>query len=261
MRLVALSVPVLLSLAALGFAQGNPAGQAAAGPAGSAAARAPRGLTAEQVLEKYIEATGGRAAYEKHKSLVLKGSMEAVGLNIKGAIEAYSKAPNKALAITELPGVGTQKQGYNGTVGWASDALSGVRELTGVELAQFKRASTFNSDIRWRELWKSAELVGVEKVGDRDAYAVRLTPKEGEGNPVTNYYDTKTFLLLRSDSVQESPLGTLPVTSLMSDYRTVGGVKMPFLLEQKLPTMTIRISFSEAVFDVPIEDARFEKPQ
>jgi zinc protease len=256
-RLAALTAAVCLGFAAGALAQSTPAPK----PATGAAAKAPKTMTAEQVLDKSVEAIGGRAALEKHTTFVMKGTMEAVGLNIKGPIEVYAKAPNKMLAVSELPGVGTSKQGYSGTVGWSNDPLSGSRELSGVELAQLKRAATFGAESQWRKLYKSAELTGTEQVGGRNTYVVKLTPAEGEGSPVLNYYDAETFLLLRSDSVQESPMGTIPVTTITSDYREIGGVKMPFVMEQQLATMTIRTTFAEMTFDVPLEDAKFDKPK
>ena len=34
---------------------------------------------AETILDKYVEATGGKAAYQKHHSEISKGTLEAVG--------------------------------------------------------------------------------------------------------------------------------------------------------------------------------------
>jgi hypothetical protein len=254
--LAAIAAAFLFGTAAVAFGQAAPATKPAGAPAAGDAAKA---MTAEQVLEKHVEAIGGRAAMEKHSTLTMKGTIEVVGMGMKGPIEVYSKAPNKLLVTTEIPGFGTSKQGFNGTVAWSSDPVSGMRELSGVELAQFKRGATFAAEARWRELWKSAELTGTQKVGDREAYVVKLTP--AEGNPTTNYYDAATFLLLRSDTTQEGPMGTFPTTTSFSDYREVSGVKLPFGMEQQAATVTLRFNFTEATYGTPIDDATFEKPQ
>jgi hypothetical protein len=229
---------------------------------GAAPKAAPKAaLTAEQILDKAVEASGGRAAYEKHTSLVLKGTFAIPNQSLNGTIEVYSKAPNLSLAVTNIPNIFSQSEGFDGASAWSKDTLSGMRSKTGVELATARRAATFNADLKWRELWKGVELVGAGKVGDRDAHVVKFIPKDGEGSPLTNYYDAETFLLLRSDSIQESPQGTIPVTSLFSDYRTVGGIKTPFAIEQQIPIMTMKMTVTEMTFDVPIEDAKFAKPQ
>jgi hypothetical protein len=233
----------------------KPTAPAGAAPAPSAS------LSAEQILDKAVEMSGGRAAYEKHTSLVMKGGFAIPSQGINGTIEVVSKAPNKSLVVSTIPGVLTQTEGFDGETAWSKDTMNGLRTKTGVELATTRRTAVFNADLKWRELWKGVELVGREKVGGRDAYAVKFLPKEGEGNPQTNYYDAETFLLLRSDSIQEGPMGTVPVTSLFSDYRPVGGIQTPHVIEQQLPIMTVKLTVTEVAYDLPIEDARFAKPQ
>ena len=51
------------------------------------------------------------------------------------------------------------------------------------------------------------------------------------------------------------------VVTTFSDYRDVGGVKIPFVTEQQMPTASLRLTFTEAAFDVKIDDAKFAKPQ
>lgn len=219
-------------------------------------------LTADQVLERYVEAVGGRKAFEGHTSFVLKGTLEMVNVRIKGTTEIYAAAPNRLAAITDLEGIGRILQIYDGARAWASDPFSGTRELSGVEAALIRRQALFNSDLKWRDLWESVELVDAPTpAGDRLTYAVKLTPKAGEGNPVTNFYDAETFLLVRTETIIETPQATTPSVTRLGDYRTVGGVKIPFHTEQELSNVLLRITFTEAVFDVKIDDAKFTRPR
>jgi 5-methyltetrahydropteroyltriglutamate--homocysteine methyltransferase len=59
-------------------------------------------LTAEQILEKSVEATGGREAYARLASTRARGSIEFIGQHLHGTIELYAKAPNKRLLVTDL---------------------------------------------------------------------------------------------------------------------------------------------------------------
>ncbi len=52
---------------------------------------------AEEVLDQYVEATGGKAAYEKIKNRVSKGTMEVTGAGLKGDIRETSAAPAKSV--------------------------------------------------------------------------------------------------------------------------------------------------------------------
>jgi hypothetical protein len=218
-------------------------------------------LTAEQILDKAVDMSGGRAAYEKHSSLVLKGNFSIPAQSLSGTIEVFSKAPNMTYARTTIPGIITQTEVFDGTNGWSKDSMTGLRTKTASELAVARRSSVFNADLKWRELWKGVELVGRNKVGERDAYVVKFIPKDGEGSAQTNYYDAESFLLLRSDLVQESPMGTMPVTTLFSDYRPVGGIKTPFSIEYQTSLMTMTMTVTEVNYDVAIEDSMFVKPQ
>jgi hypothetical protein len=249
MKRIALAVAAALALApAPAPAQEKPA-----------AKPAPK-LTAEQVLDRFVEATGGRDAYKKHTSLVIKADVEIVGQGVNGIMESYAVAPDRFASTVVIAGLGTIREVYDGTHGWESSALAGVRELSGVELALLRRQATFGADADWRRVWKSVELVGTQPLGDRTAYVVKLTPKDGEGHPVTNFYDAETFLLVRSETLFESESVTAPVVVLLSDYRDVGGVKLAFASEQQLPSFNLRVTATEATFDAKVDDAKFAKP-
>lgn len=216
-------------------------------------------LTAEQVLEKHVEAIGGRKALARHGSMRLRGRVELLNTGLAGITEIQVKAPNLYFSSTYLAGIGTITQGFDGTVGWSKDPLNGLRELSGQELSLVKRLGTFNAEADWRKVWKQAELLGTLKAGERDAYAVRLTADDGSA--VTNYYDTSTFLLLRSEMTVETRAATVPITTNVIAYQAIDGVKVPSETEQILPTGTLRTTFDEISFDKPVDDALFAKPK
>ena len=229
-------------------------------PSAALAAQKAAPLTAEQVLDRHVAALGGREALSKVTSIVMKGRLEIPNQNLKGTVVSYAKAPNKKLEIVTIDGVGAQKEAFDGTNGWASDPFNGTRQLSGAELGVLRRGARLDSEVNWREHWKSAELAGPKQIGGRDAYAVKLTPKEGEGTPVTNYYDAETFLLVRSELVQETPQGTMPVAIVPSDYRAVDGVMIPFAIDQEVAMMKVLVRFDEAKINAGVDDAMFAKP-
>src|SRR5208282_1577640 len=51
--------------------------------------------TVDQVVDRYIQATGGRAAWQKALSRVSKGTIEVPAMNLSGTIEIYEKAPDQ----------------------------------------------------------------------------------------------------------------------------------------------------------------------
>lgn len=215
-------------------------------------------LTVDQVMEKYIAASGGRAAYNKIKSTVVKATLEIAPNGLKGTFTVSAKAPNMLLVSQNITGIGDIRQGYDGKTGWSQDPLTGLRTLEGTELATLQREATFNGPLRWKELFKTAQMLGVKEMDGKKVYAIKLTP--AVGNPVTQYFDVKTFLLAGEDTVQESAQGKLPVHAIMGDYHVVDGVKEPFLLEQKLGPADVTMKVTEVKNNVPLEDAIFAKP-
>src|SRR5437868_4503983 len=147
---------------------------------------------AETILDKYIESTGGKAAYEKNHNEVSSGTMEFVGKGIKGNISSYRAEPDKSYTEIDIQGIGKVKEGSDGKVAWSISAMQGPRLKEGEEKAGAFQAARFNADLNWRDTYK-AEITGVEKVDGKDCYKVLMTPKEGM--PMTRYYEKKSNLL------------------------------------------------------------------
>ena len=218
----------------------------------------PTQITAEEILEKNIAAIGGRKAIEKSASYCLKATLEIRGRSVQGALEVCGKAPDRMLTVTTIDKVGVIKQGFDGKAGWSQDPYQGLRTLEGDELERVKRLAVFNSELKWRELFIKAELAGREKVGEQDAYVIRLT--SSDGGSVSRYYDAATFLLLRADAVDEGPQGKIPVETIYTDYREVDGVKTAFQWTQKTPVGEVIIKITEVKTNAEIDDSRFAKP-
>ena len=61
--------------------------------------------SADQIIEKYVQAMGGKAALEKLNSRTTKASFEIPSMGAGGTVETFAKAPNKSLAIITVPGL------------------------------------------------------------------------------------------------------------------------------------------------------------
>jgi outer membrane lipoprotein-sorting protein len=212
----------------------------------------------DQILDKFTTALGGKAAIEKQTSRVSKGTFDIPAMGASGAITLYGKAPNKNLVVIEIPGFGTINQGYNGSVGWAQDPTSGLREITGGELAAAKREAEFYSDLKFKELFPKMVVKGKEKVGASDAYVIEATP--AEGSPQKFYFDVETGLLARVDVEAVSPQGKIPFEVYLEDYKAVDGVKMPFTVRRTSPAISFTIKLDKVEHNVAIDDAKFNKP-
>jgi hypothetical protein len=222
----------------------------------AAAGAAP--LTAEQILERSIAATGGRKAIEAVTSTVAKGEIEILPQHAHALIEYYAKAPAKRLIVTQFEGVGEVLQGCDGAAAWTQDPGRGLRILAGAEKDDALRECVFHAEIQWRDFYPKVELTGKEKVGEREAYKIVMTPARGK--PVTRYIDAENFLIIRQISTRESSEGAVTIDAELSDYRDVGGVKVPFLIRQKMQGYELLIKMIVIENNAPIDDARFARP-
>src|SRR5438105_1450631 len=123
---------------------------------------------AEVILDKYIEVTGGKAAFAKHHTDVSVGTVEFAAMGIKAKMTSYSMEPNKFLAEVTIEGIGKIMEGSNGEVAWGTSAMQGPRVKEGDEKAESILHGTFNADLRWKELYPKVETVAAESVDGKD---------------------------------------------------------------------------------------------
>ncbi len=214
----------------------------------------------DQIISKYVQALGGAASYQKLTSRVVKGTFVINGAqNISGAFEGYEKAPNKSIAILEFPGVGVVREGYNGVIGWSQEPQEEARAMTGAELASTKVDADFYKDIRLREIFPKLTFNGAAKVGDKLTY--KLTGISKDGYSETMYFAVDSGLLLRTDSIEESPAGKAVLEIQYEDYREVDGIKIPFTARHRSPELNFILKINEVKHNIPIDDDKFEKPK
>lgn len=213
---------------------------------------------AETVLDRYVEVTGGKAAYEKVHSEMSKGVMEVSGRGIKGSVTSYQAEPNRDYTVADLEGIGKVESGSDGDVFWERSAITGARIKDGEEREEILRASQFNPHLNWRKLYDTAETSGIEKVDGEDCLKLVLTPKGG--SPVTEFYSRKTGLLLKQLSVHKTAMGDIPSEVLLKDYKAVSGLTVPFTRINKFAGQEIQIRLESIEFNAEIPKARFDLP-
>jgi hypothetical protein len=215
--------------------------------------------TVDEILEKYVKAVGGKDAIEKITSRSMKGSFSLETFGVTDApVEIFAKAPNKSSTKIDVTGFGVVNRVFDGSTGWSSDPMSGLRELKGIELAQMKRGSDFYQELNLKKYYTKLEVKSKEKVGSYETYMIEATP--AEGSPEKYYFDINTGLLVRQDEESEGPQGKMLMEVYMDDYKVVDGVKIPHLMKQVNPALTMVIKITEVKNNVEIEEAKFNKP-
>jgi hypothetical protein len=214
--------------------------------------------TADAVLDRYIEVTGGKAAYEKRKSEVATVGVEIVGQGIKGTMTRYADQSNNSYMAGELEGVGKIEEGVFNGQAWEVNPMMGPRLKSGEENATAIRDSRFNGPLEWKKLYK-AEVAGVEKAGDEDAYKLVMTPV-GDGRPQTMWFNKKTGFLTRMERTIVSPMGEVTVQQTLSDYQPMGSTLAPKKVTQNIMGTQIDVTIQNVKEDEEIPASRFEPP-
>jgi hypothetical protein len=213
----------------------------------------------EEILDKYVAATGGKEAYEKIKNRVITGTIEIPAQGLNGTVTTYAARPSKMYTILELGGIGKVEQGSDGKVAWEKSNLTGPRLKTGDEKAKALRDATFDGEAQWRKLYKKAECVAEEKVNGKPCYKVELTTQEGTTR--TGYYDKQTNLAVKFIATEKGPMGEIAIEAYPSDYKKVDGILLPHKLQNKLAGIDVVLVFEKVEQNVKIPDNRFDLPE
>jgi outer membrane lipoprotein-sorting protein len=212
----------------------------------------------EAILDKYVEATGGKAAYEKVKSDITTGTMTLGAMGLKGAMVMYSQAPDKRSMEVTIEGVGKIVDGSNGELAWSMNAMQGPRLKDGDEKAESLRQGRHNADVNWRDLYKSATTAGSEEVDGKDCYKVEMVSKDGK--PSTRWYDKKTGLLVKMTATSKSPMGEMTAELFPQDYRKEGDLLMPHKIVTKIAGQEMTMAIDKVEQNVEIPKEKLEPP-
>src|SRR5947209_4992972 len=237
-----------------------PANAAAGGPGGGAGPRPPAEPlpTVDQVLDKFVQAIGGKAAYEKLHNREMRGIQVVTG-GTEIPLETYQAAPNKVVTILTTPKQGVITTGYNGTVGWTKNQR-GQRELAGAQLDLMRRAADFYGDVHLKELYPDLRVVGRSRLGDREVYV--LSSKVSDTRTERLYFDAQTGLLLRIQGITQTMLARIPDQTDFEDYRDVDGVKLPFTIRLSgiNPQNDWMRKYTEIKHNVTVDESKFNPP-
>ena len=88
---------------------------------------------AKSIIDRHIEAVGGRDAIKAHNSVAVKGSMAMPASGMTGTMEIFAARPNKRLTKMTLAGIGEISEGFDGTVAWSVSPMTGPMLATGDE--------------------------------------------------------------------------------------------------------------------------------
>ena len=219
----------------------------------------PGGPTAEQILDKYLEAVGGAQAAAALTSYVAKGTYSGYGPEgTPRPVEIYARAPNQKTTVVRDSISGDNTMTFSGTAGWHSAPFRpvDVLEFHGAELESARADAELVFPANVKQV-----LTGMRTSNDfiNDRTVLVVQGFKG-GAIVTMYFDEETGLLSRLVRSTPSPVGRLPVRIDYSDYRDVAGLMMPFKWTMTWLDGRSNYELSEVQPNVAVDAARFARP-
>lgn len=230
-------------------------------------------ISASEILQKNLIATGGLEAHKALETLVASGEIRLNNTNRIGEYKFAYKAPDNDMLEIRRIGHGATWTGSRGkrAVNRSTSELLAVPEpYDSCIWCVTDGVHTWIVESDWRTLLRwdfccayNIELIGMGEVDKRLAYGLRFTSKHG-GDPFVCFYDRETFLLVRIDRIDRFRTGlnqvetVHKVESIFRDYREQGGVKLPFVMAIPRPEGEVVFEVSKIKTGEPIKNSVFE---
>ena len=221
--------------------------------------------SANQILDKYIEAIGGAQRLSRLTSFVATGtSLGYEGLGGGGSFQIFAKAPDQRvvqIVFKDHPERGDSIRVFNGRNGWVKSprGLLNEYELTGSELEGLHLDALMAFPGQIKQSLNNLRVGNPDDINGKEVQVVQGT--SAKGILATMYFDKQSGLLVRMIRYSRSPVGRIPTQSDYADYRDVGGIKFPFQYTYSWLDGKDAFKLTDVKTNVAIDAAKFAKPQ
>ena len=239
--------------------------------------------SANQIIDKYLQAVGGQQRLSTVKSFVASGaSVGFGGFGRGGRAQIFSRFPDQRAMIIDFPSSperGHSLRIFDGHEGWIETPLSvlGQYEIAGGELDGAKLDAELAFPAQIKQILSdlhaavpttisdlpepASQAVEESKATTSKEHAVNVVQGTGPGGTlVTLYFDAESGVLLREVRYSKSPIGRIPTQIDYSDYRDVSGIKMPFRLVFAWLDGRDSIQLDKVQVNATIDPSKFSKP-
>lgn len=227
----------------------------------------------DEIVAKNLQAKGGLDLLRQTNSVRMSGTFKSFQpAEMTMPMTTWAKRPNmvrQEVEVTLPPGqappgmpAGPMKmvRAADGTNVWIQRGPSAPQALPSVQAAQMMQDSEFDSVfIDYRTKGVTIELVGVEKLGGKDVYHLKVSRKNG---PLQHYFlDAQTGLEATVSTEVAQGGTTATVATELGDYRNVEGRMVPFTTRQLVNgQLAAAMTFDKVEFNVPMADTLFKMP-
>ena len=215
--------------------------------------------TLDQLLARYVTARGGLARIRAVSSLRFTGRLTLGDISTPLVLEL--KRPHKMRTEFEVQGRRAVRA-YDGEKGWAVLPVPGLDDPRLMPEDENREARE-QADVDLSPLVDSAakgysvELAGREIRDGHDYWRLVVTARDGTARSV--FLDPKTGLAVRIEEKRFLEGQLQEFVSVIGDYRQVGGLQFPFLLEvgPRASDERQRVVFEKVEVNPLLDEARF----
>jgi outer membrane lipoprotein-sorting protein len=220
--------------------------------------------TADEIIQKNIDAKGGRDKMKAVQSIRMSGKM-TMGGGMEAPVVREMARPNKLRMEFTFQGM-TGVQAYDGKIGWIVMPFMGKKDpepMSSDDLKQVEDEADIDGMlVDYKEKGHQVEYLGKDEVEGTPVHKLKVTKKSGD--TVTLFLDADSFLEIKAEGKTKVRGQEMEVVTTLGDYKEVGGMVFAHSIQSKpkgAPEgagMTISIDKIEINPDLPA--ARFEMP-
>jgi hypothetical protein len=209
--------------------------------------------SAAKVIERYIEAIGGKDAIEKIVSTEVSGSVRAADGRV-GVFLQRTRRPDLFSVSWSLGDV-RERAGFNGRSAWQDEGGSGVRTQYGQAASRIRGEARYaNTRFLVSEKVSRVSVARHEQLNGRAVIVIiAVTP---DGVTRTLFFDRDSHLLVK-DQWQTNGIVE---ERFFDDYRPVDQVREPHRIEWHRNGDTFRIAVERVIHNAPVDDEAFDPP-
>ncbi len=214
--------------------------------------------SADEIVQKMIDAQGGKKVYESIKDMTVKGTLEIIQQGLDAEITVYKKEPDKRREDIEVMGM-LITSAYDGKMAWGTNQQTMViEEFTGEQAVNSKReAMPIIAPLYPEKFGITHSLEGKETIEGKEYWV--LEREYPDDFKITMYVDTTTFLPYKTVATIVDALGAEhEVEQFQSDYKTVNGLVMAHSMSQVVDGIeAVALTVTEVTFNTGLEDSLF----
>ncbi|HLT49408.1 MAG TPA: hypothetical protein VKZ90_03080 [Aequorivita sp.] len=227
--------------------------------------------TADEIINNYLENTGGKAAWEKLQSVKMTATANAQGMEIP--VEVYQTKDGKQLIKINFQGQEITQLAFDGETMWSTNFMTLAPEKSDAEATENmkKQMKDFPSPfLNYKEKGFTVEMMGKETKEGTETFKIKLTQEpvmvDGVEQPNVSYYyfDTENYVPIVAESeIKSGPMKGQMSISTMSDYQEVNGLYFPFALSMggqgiQLKEVFVNPEIDSAIFVFPVSEVNTE---